>query len=458
MNGAIGAMTMGGAMAICWKLYSTLLSHLPRPQSIKGLSFHEKATILTLENTTPKVDHSQKQHDQGNKASHSRSRKRIAFSSNTRADWVKLEPLADILAENGFQVDVFVIGMHMVEEYGHTYKEITKHGKFGVYTRKTWSPGQSELDNATQTMKATAQLLGQNDYDMLIVHGDRLEAKAAADAAHLVGRCRLAHVEGGDLTGGDDNKNRYAITAMADYHFPSSQDAARRLLACGQRFDTIFTIGSPDLDVFLRPSPLLLPGPGPGLHVDNVRRKYNIPFADFGIAPFHPNSAESHAAGQQAADFYGALQASGRNFIIPRPNNDKGTADVQAVLDSLPQSRFCVVPNFEFHDYIVLVRAAGCVAGNSSLVVTSAPALGKLCLNIGNRQRGRTPPTHGLFNFSPHDARGILACLAQHWNATYPKNTYYGDGRAAVRFLDALSTNAFWNISQQKLLFDQKLA
>jgi UDP-N-acetylglucosamine 2-epimerase (hydrolysing) len=376
----------------------------------------------------------------------SQKRRRIAFSSNTRADWVKLQPLADILVDNGFDVDIFVTGMHMIKEYGSTFKDIVKNRKFGVFTRNTWTPGDSEIQNATATMEATFQLLQESDYDLLIVHGDRLDAKAAADAAHLF-RCRLGHVEGGDLTGGDDNKNRYAITAIADYHFPSSQDAADRLISCGQKIETIFPIGSPDLDVFLRPSTV---------SIEYVLRKYSIPFKDFGIAPFHPNSAESETSGEQAMNFYSTLLASGRNFIVPRPNNDKGTERVQEVLDALPKNRVCVVPNFEFNDYVILLKQAGCVAGNSSVVVTSAPAIGKPCLNIGTRQQGRTPPTDGLFNFSPNDRQGILGCLRENWGRTYPRNSHYGDGCAAERFLEALSSRSFWELSQQKLLFNQK--
>ncbi len=385
--------------------------------------------------------------DSGPSFSVIRDRRHVAFSSNTRADWAKLRPLAEILVENGFEVDIFVIGMHMVEDYGSTYLDIVRcNPKFRVFTRKTWSQGDSQIKNATATVQATYELLQQSNYDLLIVHGDHLEAKAAADAAHLYG-CRLGHIEGGNLTGGDDNKNRFAMTAVADYHFPSSQSAAERLLLAGQRAESIFTIGSPDLDIFFGEISVSL---------EEVMTKYKIPFADFGIAPFHSNSAESDVAGEQAKQVYGCLVASRRNFIVPRPNNDRGTEAVQAVIDSLPRDRFYVAPNFELDDYIVLLRAAGCVIGNSSVVVTAAPAIGKLCLNIGNRQRGRAPPIEGLFHFDTEDCEGILDCFETHWGITYKNNNYNGDGHAAVRFLEALKSERFWQISQQKLLFDQK--
>ncbi|KAF2658381.1 UDP-Glycosyltransferase/glycogen phosphorylase [Lophiostoma macrostomum CBS 122681] len=227
-----------------------------------------------------------------------------------------------------------------MESYGFnglTYLDIVRcNPKLRVFTRKTWSKGDSQIRNATATAQATYELLQQSNCGLLIVHGDRLEAKAAADAAHLYG-CRLGHVEGGDLTCGDDNKNRFAMTAVADYHFPSSQSAAERLLLAGQRPESIFTIGSPDLDIFFGESSVTL---------KEVMRKYNIPFADFGIAPFHPNSAESEAAGEQS-----------------KPNNDIDTEAVHAIIDSLPRDRFYVAPNFDLEDYIVLIRAAGCVIG-----------------------------------------------------------------------------------------------
>ncbi|KAH8805389.1 hypothetical protein F5884DRAFT_902407 [Xylogone sp. PMI_703] len=231
--------------------------------------------------------------------------------------------VANILANRGFDVDIFITGMHMVKE-------------------KTWTPGDNEIRNATATMEATFQLLQRFNYDLLIMHDDRLEAKAAADAAHLF-RCRLGHVEGGDLTGGDDNKNRYAITATQIVIF---QAARMPLIALSL---------------------------------------YDIPFKEFRIASFHPSSPESETSGKQAESFYETLLASGRNLVVPRPNNGKGTEKVQEILDALPKDGVCVAPKFEFGDYVALLRAAGCVAGNSSVIVTSAPAIGKLCLNIGSR-------------------------------------------------------------------------
>jgi UDP-N-acetylglucosamine 2-epimerase (hydrolysing) len=62
-------------------------------------------------------------------------------------------------------------------------------------------------------------------------------------------------------------------------------------------------IGSPELDFHAQPS---------GVTLDEVRARYGIPFADYGIATFHPVTSEADTMGAQAQALFGALDASGR--------------------------------------------------------------------------------------------------------------------------------------------------
>ena len=48
----------------------------------------------------------------------SEGQKNILFVTGTRADFGKLEPLANAAHEGGFRVTFFVTGMHMMERYG----------------------------------------------------------------------------------------------------------------------------------------------------------------------------------------------------------------------------------------------------------------------------------------------------------------------------------------------------
>lgn len=50
---------------------------------------------------------------------------KIVFISGTRADYGKIKPLMQKLeADDCFELHIYVTGMHLLKEYGETYKEI----------------------------------------------------------------------------------------------------------------------------------------------------------------------------------------------------------------------------------------------------------------------------------------------------------------------------------------------
>ena len=56
----------------------------------------------------------------------------------------------------------------------------------------------------------------------------------------------IAHIAGGDVTeGAFDDGFRHAITKMAQLHFPTNADAARRIRQLGEADERIHMVGSP---------------------------------------------------------------------------------------------------------------------------------------------------------------------------------------------------------------------
>ena len=43
---------------------------------------------------------------------------------------------------------------------------------------------------------------------------------------------------------------------------------------------------------------------------------------------------------EQAANLFGTLDASGKNFVVILPNNDPGSDDIMAAIHKLPTDRF----------------------------------------------------------------------------------------------------------------------
>ena len=66
---------------------------------------------------------------------------------------------------------------------------------------------------------------------------------------------------------------------MACYHFVSSELAKSRIIRLGETPERIFAIGSPELDVHSLPS---------AVSIEIVKKRYEIPFNDYGICIFHP--------------------------------------------------------------------------------------------------------------------------------------------------------------------------
>ena len=89
--------------------------------------------------------------------------------------------------------------------------------------------------------------------------------------------------EGGELSGTIDGSIRHCITKLSHIHFVSNQEAERRLVQLGEVEETIFIIGSPDLDEMSSGS---LPD------IKNVKARYEIEFPSYGILMFHPVTTE----------------------------------------------------------------------------------------------------------------------------------------------------------------------
>jgi UDP-N-acetylglucosamine 2-epimerase len=81
-----------------------------------------------------------------------------------------------------------------------------------------------------------------------MVCGDRVEAFAAAAAAHVSQRL-VAHVHGGDRAEGQiDDSLRHAITKLAHVHFAATSGSAERILRLGEDRWRVHHVGAPGID------------------------------------------------------------------------------------------------------------------------------------------------------------------------------------------------------------------
>jgi UDP-N-acetylglucosamine 2-epimerase (hydrolysing) len=369
--------------------------------------------------------------------------KRLLFITGTRADFGKIEPLARAAQQDGHQISFFVTGMHMMRRYGETRLEVRRFPDAECFEFVNQREGDALDFILSKTILGFSDFVHEHRPDLVVIHGDRIEALAAA----IVCAMRYipsAHIEGGEVSGTIDESIRHCNTKLCPTHFVSSEAARNRVIALGEDPKRVFTIGSPELDTHARSS---------GVTLDQVRERYAIPFTDYGVVIFHPVTSEQDEMPEQARILFGTLEASGRNFVVIAPNNDPGHEAIFKALEQLPAERFRLIPSMRFNYFSELLKNAAVLVGNSSTGVREAPFLGVASLDIGSRQTQRALAP-SITHCSAVDSDAIRNFLDHAWFKRWPSDSAYGDGRAADRWRAVLAQPKFWMTPFQKTFHD----
>lgn len=367
----------------------------------------------------------------------------ILFVTGTRADFGKLEPLAVAARDAGFAVSFFVTGMHMLDRYGLTKLEVHRTPGVQVHEFLNQRAGDPQDMILAKTVIGFSDFVKEHAPDLVVIHGDRVEALACALVC-ATNYVRCAHIEGGEVSGTIDEIYRHCNSKLASSHFVSSDDAGRRVMALGEAASNIHAIGSPELDFHAGPS---------GVSIAEVKSRYAIPFDDFGICVFHPVTSEADTMGAQAKALFDALDKSGKNYVIIAPNNDPGSAAIFDAINALPTARFRVLPSMRFAHFSELMKNASAMLGNSSAGVREAPFIGLPSLDIGSRQTNRAKSPSVYFADAQETGK-IAAFLNAQWGVSYPRHDAFGGGSAAARFASILQTAEFWTSAMQKTFHD----
>lgn len=331
----------------------------------------------------------------------------------------------------------------MMSKYGQTVYEVRRFENAQLYEYINQSDGESHDLIFAKTVLGFSDWVKEWEPDLVVVHGDRVEALASAMVC-ATNYIPCAHIEGGEVSGTIDEIYRHCNSKLCRYHFVSSEAARERVLSLGEAPEDVFVIGSPELDVHKAPS---------GVTLKQVRERYDIPFSDYGIVIFHPVTSEQETIGQQARDLCQSLRDSGRNFVVISPNNDPGSAQIFAEIDQLPCEKFRHLPSMRFSYFSELMRSCAVIVGNSSLGVREAPFLGIPSLNLGTRQANRSlSPSvqHGRCD----EIEKTLRFFAENWGRKCPQDQSFGTGNAAAKFVEILSQDTFWDRPKQKKFVD----
>jgi UDP-N-acetylglucosamine 2-epimerase (hydrolysing) len=372
--------------------------------------------------------------------------KKILFLTGTRADFGKIKSLIQILEQQqGFEVFVFVTGMHLQHEYGYTLLEIERCNFKNLHTFENHTHETTMDLTLAKTIEGLSSYLKKIQPDLIVVHGDRVETLAGAIVGSL-NNILVAHIEGGELSGTVDELIRHSVSKLSHIHFVSNTLAAKRLKQMGEIQSSIFTIGSPDIDIMFSDA---LPD------IVTVKDYYQIPFDSFAIVMFHPVTTEAKKMQHYVDYFVEALENDTHNYVVIYPNNDLGS---QCIIDRYSKlknnPRFRVFPSLRFEYFLSLLKNCQFIIGNSSAGIREAPYYGIPIINIGTRQQNRAIHADILnVDCTFESISTALISIDQH--QIQKEKTNFGQGNSTQLFLDSMESTAIWGINHQKQFRDR---
>lgn len=376
-------------------------------------------------------------------------KKKIVFVTGTRADYGKMKSLMQILDKSEqFEVFIFVCGMHLLKTFGSTYEEVIKDGYTNIHVAYGLSQSVDTSINLGNTVSYLSGYIYSISPDMIIVHGDRMDALAGAivGALHNV---IVGHIEGGELSGTVDESIRHAISKFAHVHFVCTNEAKERLIQLGEEKTRIYVIGSPDIDIMMSKN---LPG------LQEAKKRYGIEFDEYGILMYHPVTTEYNLLSGKIKEVVDAVIESDRNYIVIYPNNDLGTEIILHEYERFKgRKRFRLYPSLRFEYFLTLLRYSKFIIGNSSAGIREAGIYGIPVIDIGTRQNGRYH-TETIKNIvhTYEDKRNILEAV-KHIESYAVKTQIFGDGNSTMHFYEIVKREEFWETEIQKHFVDFKM-
>jgi UDP-N-acetylglucosamine 2-epimerase (non-hydrolysing)/GDP/UDP-N,N'-diacetylbacillosamine 2-epimerase (hydrolysing) len=358
-----------------------------------------------------------------------------------RSDYgIYLPILHRLRADPELRYYLLVAGMHLSPEFGATVGAIEADG-FEIGERVEMLLSSETPEGIAKSIGlgviGFAQAYARRRPDLLVVLGDRFEMFAAALAA-LPFKIPVAHIHGGDITGGAfDDALRHGMTKLSHLHSTATPDAARRVKQLGEEPWRVLVSGAPALDN-LRARPLLTRG--------ELETRFRLRLqAPPLLVTFHPVTLEYEQTAWQMGELLAALEQVDLPVVFTSPNADTHGRTIARLIEGYvrghPSAQY--VGTLGVHGHFSLMAASAAMVGNSSSGLIEASAFELPVVNVGSRQAGRARAANVIDVGYPRDdiAAGIRRAVAPEFRASLRGLVNpYGNGGAAERIVTWLKS------------------
>ena len=314
---------------------------------------------------------------------------KIGVLTSSRADYGIYLPLLNKLKfDQRFQLEIIAFGMHLQKSQGNTVDQITQEGYQVIHKvgKMPESDGVVDISKGYGNMIVSfAEFWSKNKYDVVLALGDRWEMSAAVQAS-IPFEVKIGHIHGGETTlGATDNIYRHQITLASTFHFTAAAVFSERVISILSSDKNVHTVGSISLEDI---NQLQLPS------WDSVKEKFDIPFDDFILVTFHPESVGA-SMNQHYANVISdvlVILVKEHNVLVTKANSDAMGSlfndCFQQLQEEYPQ-KLKLVSALGKLNYFKALEKCGFMLGNTSSGIIEAASFGKYVVNVGDRQKGR---------------------------------------------------------------------
>lgn len=368
--------------------------------------------------------------------------KKVCIVTASRSEYGLLRwVINDVYKSSYLELQLIVTGGHLSKEQGYTYKDIEADGypiaaKVNINVDST---SQVAICKTIATcIDKIADVFNKLKPDVIIVLGDRYELLPICSTA-LIFKIPIAHIAGGDITeGAIDNCIRNAITMMATYHFPGTEESKARVVRMLGYEENVFVVGETNIDNFCRISIYNREVLSKSLNIDSQKK--------WVICTYHPETRISLKDNIRRVDALCDLFTSilsKYEIIITKANIDYGGKLINDKFQTLSKeySNVHLYSSLGQNTYINLLYNVDFMIGNSSSGIYESPFVGIPCINIGNRQAGRYEAQNILTTNGNYDdlIEAINTINSKAFRELCkPNKTLYGDGHSSERIIKHL--------------------
>ena len=358
-----------------------------------------------------------------------------------RANYGRLFPVMHELKSNKECIlQTICSGTMMLEKFGYAERIVQKDG-FRIDGRVHMEISGSIPETMSKSIGlgviGFTQEYQRLNPDIVLIIGDRYEALSATIAAAYM-NIRIAHIQGGEISGSIDESTRHLITKLAHLHFPSTARSKMVIERMGEDPKYVFNYGCPSSDYLLKTKEIS----NANLFSNKGIGKINA-LKPFFLVIFHPVTTSFSNTHDDINELLDALNELKHPTVWLWPNIDAGSDKIAKKMRVFREHNnsdwLCFVKNLHPKEFQSALKSSVCAIGNSSSFVRDSSFYGTPVVLVGDRQNQREC-AENVVNSKPRKKNILNSISSQLSSKRYKVSKLYGSGNTSQRIVKKLIT------------------